>query len=115
TEVSEDVEPLCSATNHFAAAVGAALAGALVIGVLSLNVNQHLARNPAIDSELRAHLDLNRVAFISNDRLQQALEHSPLTPELVANVVQINTDARLFALKLSFFALAALTFLGLLP
>ncbi|HEY0938626.1 MAG TPA: MFS transporter [Steroidobacter sp.] len=114
-EVSADVEPLCSATSHFAAAVGAALAGAMVIGVLSLNVNQHLARNPAIDSELRAHLDLNRVAFISNDRLQQALENSPLTPEHIANVVQINTDARLFALKLSFFALAGLTFVGLLP
>lgn len=114
-EISDDVEPLCSATSHFAAAVGAALAGALVIGVLSLNVNQHLARNPAIDAELRAHLDLNRVTFVSNDRLQQALEHSPLTPERIANVVQINTDARLFALKLSFFALAGLTFIGLLP
>lgn len=115
TEMSEDVEPLCSATSHFAAAVGAALAGALVIGVLSVNVNRELARDPAIDAELRAHLDLNRVAFISNDRLQQVLEQSPLTPEHIANAVQINTEARLFALKLSFFALAGLTFIGLLP
>ena len=115
TEISEDVEPLCTATSHFAAAVGAALAGALVIGVLSVNVNRHLARDPAIGTELRAHLDLNRVAFISNDRLRQALEHSPLTPEHVANAIQINTDARLFALKLSFFALAGLTCIGLLP
>lgn len=115
TEMSEDVEPFCSATSHFAAAVGAAIAGALVIGVLSLNVNRHLARDPAIDTELRAHLDLNRVAFISNDRLQQVLEQSPLTPEHIANAVQINTDARLFALKLSFFALAGLTFVGFLP
>jgi MFS family permease len=114
-EISEDVEPFCSATSHLAAAVGAAIAGALVIGVLSLNVNQHLARNPAIGTELRAHLDLNRVAFISNERLQQVLEQSPLTPESIANAVQINTDARLFALKLSFFALAGLTFVGFLP
>lgn len=115
TEVSEDIEPLCSATSHFAAAVGAAIAGALVIGVLSLNVNRHLARDPAIGTELRAHLDLSRVAFISNDRLQQVLEQLPLTPEHIANAVQINTDARLFALKLSFFALAGLTFVGFLP
>lgn len=115
TEISEDVEPLCSATSHFAAAVGAAIAGALVIGVLSLNVNRHLARDPAIGAELRAHLDLNRVAFISNDRLQQVLEQSPLTPEHIANAIQINTDARLFALKLSFFALAGITFVGFLP
>lgn len=115
TEISEDVEPLCSATSHFAAAIGAALAGALVIGVLSVNVNRHLARDPVIGTELRAHLDLNRVAFISNDRLQQVLEQLPLTPEHIANAVQINTDARLFALKLSFFALAGLTFVGFLP
>ncbi|HWK52352.1 MAG TPA: hypothetical protein VNR40_20800, partial [Steroidobacter sp.] len=115
TEISQDVEPLCSATSHFAAAIGAAIAGALVIGVLSVNVNQHLARDPAIGTELRAHLDLNRVAFISNDRLQQALEQSPLTPERIANAVQINTDARLTALKLSFFGLAGLTFVGFLP
>jgi len=115
TEVSEDVEPLCSATSHLAAAVGAAIAGALVIGVLSLNVNKHLARDPAIGAELRAHLDLSRVAFISNDRLQQVLEQSPLAPEHIENAVQINTDARLFALKLSFFALAGLTFVGFLP
>lgn len=115
TEISEDVELLCSATSHFAAAVGAAIAGALVIGVLSLNVNRHLARDPVIGTELRAHLDLNRVAFISNDRLQQVLEQSPLTPEHIANAVQINTDARLLALKLSFFGLAGLTFLGFLP
>lgn len=115
TEMSEDVEPLCSATSHFAAAVGAAIAGALVIGVLSVNVNRHLARDPAIGTELRAHLDLNRVAFISNDRLQQVLEQLPLTPEHIANAVQINTDARLLALKLSFFALAGLTFIGFLP
>lgn len=115
TEMSDDIEPLCSATSHFAAAVGAAIAGALVIGVLSINVNRHLASDPVIGTELRAHLDLNRVAFISNDRLQQALEQSALTPERIANAIQINTDARLFALKLSFFGLAGLTFLGFLP
>lgn len=115
TEISEDVEPLCFATSHFAAAVGAAIAGALVIGVLSVNVNRHLARDPAIGTELRAHLDLNRVAFISNDRLQQALERSPLPPEHIADAVQINTAARLIALKLSFFGLAGLTFVGFLP
>jgi MFS family permease len=114
-DVSEDVEPFCSATSHFAAAVGAAIAGALVIGILSLNVNRHLANDPAIGTELRAHLDLSRVAFISNDQLQQVLEQLPLTPEHIANAVRINTDARLFALKLSFFGLAALTFIGFLP
>lgn len=115
SDISEEVEPLCSATNHFAAAIGAALAGALVIGVLSVNVNRHLANDPAIDTELRAHLDLNRVAFISNDRLQQTLEQSAATPEHIATAVRINTEARLFALKLAFFALAGLTLIGFLP
>lgn len=114
-EVSDDVEPLCSATSHFAAAVGAALAGAVLIGVLGVNVDRHLARDPEVATQLRDHLDLDRVAFISNDRLQQVLERSPLPPEQVAQAVQINTDARLFALKLAFFALAGLTLVGFVP
>jgi MFS family permease len=114
-EVSDDVEPLCSATSHFAAAVGAALAGAVLIGVLGFNVNRHLARDPEVATQLRAHLDLDRVAFISNDRLQQVLERSPLPSDQVAHAVRINTDARLFALKLAFFALAGLTFVGFVP
>ncbi len=116
TEMSEDVEPFCSATSHFAAAVGAAIAGALVIGVLSLNVNRHLARDPAhrhraaraSGSESRRLHQQRSAAAGTGAARRSRRSTSP-------NAVQINTDARLFALKLSFFGLAGLTFVGFLP
>jgi Na+/melibiose symporter-like transporter len=114
-EVAQDVEPLCDATSHLAMAVGTALAGALVIGVLSFAVHRDLALNPVVANELRAHLNLDRVAFVSNDHLRQKLEGTTATPEQVAEALRINTQARLRALKVSFFALAALALLAFIP
>src|SRR5699024_7341523 len=114
-EAAHEVDPLCGATSHLASAVGAGLAGALVVGVLSMSVQQHLSVDPVTANELRTHLNLDKVAFVSNDRLQQLLELTPATPEQIAAAVQINTDARLFALKLSFFVLAGITLFGSLP
>jgi MFS family permease len=114
-EIADDVEPVCDATSHLAAAVGAALAGAIVIGVLGAAVDRQLARDPATATQLRGYLDLNRVAFVSNDRLQQVLERTAATPEQVKNAIRINTDARLLALKLAFLVLAGVTLIGLVP
>lgn len=115
SEVADDVEPLCDATSHLAVAVGTTLAGALVIGVLSFAVQRDLALNPVIAAELRTHLNLDKVAFVSNDHLLQTLERTTATPEQVAEAVRINTQARLRALKVSFFALAALALLAFIP
>jgi MFS family permease len=114
-EIADDVEPVCDATSHLAAAVGAALAGAIVIGVLGAAVDRQLARDPATANQLRMYLDLNRVAFVSNDRLQHVMERTAATPEQVKNAIRINTDARLLALKLAFFVLAGVTLIGLAP
>ncbi len=114
-EVAKDVEPLCDATSHLAMAVGTALAGALVIGVLSFAVHRDLSVNPTIAAELRTHLNLERVAFVSNDHLQQTLERTSATAEQVAEALRINTQARLRALKFSFFALAGLALLAFIP
>ncbi len=114
-EVADDVEPLCNATSHLAMGVGTALAGALVIGVLSLAVHRDLAVNPVTADALRTHLDLDRVAFVSNDHLRETLERTTATPEQVSEALRINTQARLRALKVSFFALAALALLAFIP
>lgn len=115
SEVAQDVEPLCDATTHLAVAVGTALAGALVIGVLSVAVNSGLASNPAVAQELQTLINLDRVSFVSNDHLLKMLEGTSATPEQAAEAVRINTQARLRALKVSFFALAALALLAFIP
>ena len=110
-----DVDPLCSAASHLAAAVGTALAGALVIGLLSMTVHRDLAGNPEVAEGLREHLNLDRVSFVSNDQLRKVLESTAATPEQVSEAVRINTEARLRALKVSFFALAGLALLAFIP
>jgi len=113
-EIEDEVEPVCDATTHLAAAVGAALVDATVIGVLGASVDRQLARDPA-SHELRQHLDLDRVAFVSNDRLRQVLERTAATRRQIDAAVRINTDARRLALKLSVFVLAGVALIGLLP
>ena len=114
-EAAADVDPLCSAMSHLAVGVGTAVAGALVVGLLSASVHRDLALDPAFATTLRAHVDLDKVNFVSNDQLRRALERSNIAPEHVDEAVRINTQARLRALKTSFFALAALALLAVIP
>ncbi len=111
-ELVEEVEPVCDATGHLATAVGTALAGALIVGLLSSSIHRDLARDPDIAEALRAHVNLDRVAFVSNDHLRQVLERSTASAEHVAEAVRINTQARLYALKASFFFLAGVALLA---
>lgn len=114
-EAAADVDPLCSAMSHLAVGIGTAMAGALVIGLLSSSVHRDLALDPTFAATLRTNVDLDKVYFVSNDHLRQALERSSVAPELVDEAVRINTQARLRALKTSFFALAILALLAIIP
>lgn len=115
SEAAADVDPLCSAMGHLAVGVGTALAGALVIGLLSSSVHRDVNRDPTFAAALRANVNLDNVYFVSNDHLRQALERSNIAPEYVDEAVRINTQARLRALKTSFFALAVLALLAVIP
>jgi MFS family permease len=108
---AEDVTALCNSTNYFASAVGTALASALVIGMLSVSVQNKLTESP-VSADLTEQINLNSVAFVSNDRLRQALSRTGATPQQVEAAIQINTQARTHALQMCFFALAALAVLA---
>jgi hypothetical protein len=110
-----DVGPLCGTTDYLAAGVGTSLASALVIGVLAGGVRHELAANPLISSELRTQIDLDRIPFVSNDRLRSVLSRTIENEQQLAEAVRINTDARLRALKACFYVLAGLALLALVP
>jgi MFS family permease len=110
-----DVGSLRGTTNNLAAGVGTALAGALVVGVLGTSVHRELVHNAVIPIELKREMNLNNIPFISNDQLGQALNATSSTPEQTREAVRINTDARLIALKVSFFSLAGLALLAFFP
>jgi MFS family permease len=114
-ELAADVGALRGTVNNLAAGVGTALAGALVVGILSLNIQRGLVDNPMIPPALIQQVNLDNVTFVSNDRLEGVMANTTATPEQVTEAVQINANARLRALKLSFLALAAISLLMIVP
>jgi MFS family permease len=114
-EKAGDVGSLRGTANNLANAVGTALAGALIVGVLSTSINRDLALNPILPGELKTQINLDKVSFISNDLLKQTLGRTTAAPEQVTEAVRLNTEARLLALKVSIFALAGVALLAYFP
>jgi predicted MFS family arabinose efflux permease len=115
-ELAGDVGALRGTANNLAAAVGTAVSGALLVGLLGASVLVSLASNPELKTELSTQVDLdNNVNFVSNDRLLAFLETTNATPEQVEEAVQINSDARLRALKIGLLIMALLSVLAIFP
>ncbi|HHY88602.1 MAG TPA: MFS transporter [Chloroflexi bacterium] len=114
-ELAGDVGALRGTTINLATGLGTAIAGALLIGLLSSLVHTNLVDNPVIPPELKAQVNLNEVDFISNDHLREVLEGTTASPEQVNEAVRINTSSRLFALKVSFLVMAGLALIGYIP
>lgn len=114
-ELAGDVGSLRGTTNNLAAGVGTALAGALVVGVLASSIHRELVDNPRIPIELKAQVNLDEIAFVSNSRLRGFLNGLGAAPAHVEEAVEINTRARLLALKVTFIALAGLSLLAWFP
>ncbi len=72
-ELAGDVGSLRGTTQNLAAAVGTAVAGALLVGLLSAAVLSSIAASPKLTPELQAQVDLDSINFVSNDRLQTVL------------------------------------------
>ena len=95
--------------------MGTAVAGALLVGMLSTMVVRNLASNPILTPELQSQVQLDSINFVSNDRLESALAQTDATPEQKAEALQVNTDARLRALKLGLLLMAGLALLSIVP
>src|SRR6185437_1030543 len=95
-----DVGSLRGTANNLAAAVGTAVAGALLVGLLSAAIMSRVAGSPILAPEVQSQLDLDSINFVSNAQLKSALEATTATPEQVTEAVRINSEARLRALKI---------------
>jgi MFS family permease len=115
TEFAGDVGALRGTVSNLAGAVGTAVTGALVIGILSANVQRALVDNPTIPPELISRVDLDNVRFVSNDRLLDTMSRTTATPEQIEAALEINSDARIRALKVTFLLLTALGLLAFVP
>ncbi len=109
-----DVGSLRGTTQNLASAVGTALAGAMLVGVLGLVLANTMASS-SLPESLRKEAGLDNSNFVSNDDLRGTLEQTSATPEQIDDAVRINSDARLRALKIGFLAFAAASALAVVP
>jgi MFS family permease len=114
-ELAGDVGALRGTTQNLASALGTAVAGALLVGLLSMIALGSITASPKLTPELQAQVDLDNINFISNDRLQTVLAGTTATPEQVAEAVRVNTEARLRALKIGLLIMAGLALLTIIP
>jgi MFS family permease len=114
-ELAGDVGSLRGTTNNLAAAVGTAVAGALLVGLLSAIMLAAINAAPKLTPELQAQVNLDSINFVSNDRLQETLAKTTASPAQVAEAVRVNTESRLRALKFGLLLMAALAFIAIIP
>ncbi|WP_028348582.1 MFS transporter [Bradyrhizobium murdochi] len=114
-ELAGDVGSLRGTTQNLAAAVGTAVAGALLVGLLSAIALSSIAASPELPKEIQSQVDLDNITFVSNDRLRSVMESTTATPQQVEEAVRVNTEARLRALKIGLLIMAGLALLAIIP
>lgn len=114
-ELAGDVGSLRGVTQNMAAAVGTALVGALLVGLLSTVIIGNATNNPVITAELKDEVNLTNLNFFSDSQLKERLSFTSATPEQLTEALQINAEARTRALKTGFLALSGLALLALVP
>jgi len=114
-ELAGDVGSLRGTTNNLANAVGTATAGALLVGLLSAAVLYRLADNSVLPAEFLGQINLDSINFVSNGQLQTALATTAASADQVAEAVRVNTEARLWALKIGLLLMAGVALLAILP
>jgi MFS family permease len=115
-ELAGDVGALRGTTNNLATGLGTAFASVLAVTLLSLIVFKSLSQTPVLTQEIiEEQFELDNIDFVSNEQLDEVLEESDLTPVQEAAVVEINIEARLLSLKISFLVLACVALLAIIP
>jgi MFS family permease len=113
-ELAGDVGALRGVVNNVSSALGAAFAGVVAVGLLTLLVTNLFVQSN-LPPTLAQEINFDRVDFVGNGQLQAALGQTSATPEQVAEAVRINEEARLRALRATFLLLAAISLLAVVP
>jgi MFS family permease len=113
--LAADVGSLRGVTQNLAAAVGTAVVGALLVGLLSATIIGELNKNPAITAELKDEVNLDNLNFFRDSQLKEVLANTSATDDQKAAALSINAEARIRALKIGFLCLSGLALLALFP
>lgn len=114
-EFAGDVGSLRGVTQNLAAAVGTALVGAMLVGILSSSILTNVADNPVIAAELKDEVNLTNLNFLSDEQLKERLGGTSATEDQFTEALRINAEARTRALKIGFLVLSGLAIVALFP
>ena len=114
-DLAGDVGSLRGVTQNLGAAVGTAVVGALLVGLLSTMIIGQLNQNPVITAELKDEVNLTDLNFMSDIQIRERLGSTSATPEQMDEALRINAEARIRALKIGFLCLSGLALLALVP
>jgi len=113
-ELAGDVGALRGVVNNVSSALGAAFAGVVAVGLLSLFIVAAFNQSN-LPEALRYEINFDKIDFVTNDQLKAVLGQTSATPAEVDAAVLINAAARLSALKATFLILAVLSLLSIFP
>jgi predicted MFS family arabinose efflux permease len=114
-QLAGDVGSLRGTTQNLAAGVGTAVAGALMVGLLTTMIMMRLADNPVLTPDILAQIDLDRINFVTDARLNEIMARTGATAAQVAEAVAVNQESRIQALKIGLLLMAAVSFLAIIP
>ena len=113
-ELAGDVGAVRGVANNLSTALGTAFAGVVAVGLLGSIVTGNLMHS-SVPNDLKNHINLDNVEFVSNDYLEEFLSEADATTEEIAEAVRINIESRLRALRASFLILAGISLLAIIP
>jgi hypothetical protein len=111
-----EVGGLQNTVTFLGAAIGTALAGAVLISALSTSFFAGIQENPAVPDHLSAQAQVELaggVPFIPDDQLSRALADAGVEATTAAAIVEENTEARVDGLRAALAVLAVIALLAL--
>jgi EmrB/QacA subfamily drug resistance transporter len=120
---SAEAGGLQNTAMNLGASLGTAVIGSILIAALGASALLGIQSNPNVPDSVKDQASTeisNGVPFVSDSQLRTALDDAAVDPAIADEIVAVNADARLDALRIAFgvatlLAIAALFFTGRIP
>jgi MFS family permease len=115
-EDSPEVGGLQNTATNLGASIGTALAGSILIAVLTTSFLTGVQQNPAVPDSVKAQANVELaggVPFISDADLQAALDQADVSEETATAALEANEQARLDGLRAALVVLAVIALVAL--
>ncbi|HLM19906.1 MAG TPA: MFS transporter [Propionibacteriaceae bacterium] len=114
--LSGDVGGLQNTATNLGAAIGTALAGSILIAALTASFLTSVTENPDIPSSVKEQANVQLAAgipFMSDADLKAALDRAGVPPDVAAEAIEANDQARVDGLRSALSVLALIALSGL--